>query len=141
MNTQLQDLTKQLFDACAASKLDPAIVCEALQACYTSLNAENPQRLVDYDYAGLRVEIERMIVTRDGKTVALTANEWKILVALIKANGKKLSKDDLHAIVYGDGKPDSNTLEVFLSHLRKKIGKGFISTYRGQGYVISKMIY
>lgn len=141
MNTPLQDLTKQLFDACTASKLEPAIVCEALQTCYTSMSAEKPQRLIDYDYLGLRVEIDRMTVTRDSKRIALTGNEWKILVALIKANGKKVSKDDLHAIIYGDGKPDSNTLEVFVSHLRKKLGNGFITTYHGQGYVMSNMIY
>jgi DNA-binding response OmpR family regulator len=141
MTTPLQELTKQLFDACTASKLAPAIVCEALQACYTNLSAENPQWLVDYDYAGLRVEIERMIVTHNGKPVALTANEWKILVALIKANGKKLSKSDLHTVVYGAGAVHSNTLEVFLSHLRRKIGDEFISTHRGQGYVINNLIY
>lgn len=141
MNTPLQDLTKQLFDACTASKLDPSIVCEALQTCYTSINAENPLRLVDYDFGGLRVEIDRMTVTKDGKPVALTATEWKILVALIKANGKKLSKADLHATLYADDEIASNTTEVFLSHLRRKIGKGFISTYRGQGYVISNLVH
>jgi DNA-binding response OmpR family regulator len=141
MNTPLQDLTKQLFDACTASKLDTSIVCEALQTCYTSMNAENPLRLVDYEFNGLRVEIDRKTATKDGKPVDLTPNEWKIVVALIKANGKKLSKNDLHTVVYGDDVIASNTTEVFLSHLRRKIGKGFISTYRGQGYVISNLVH
>lgn len=141
MKTQTLELTRQLTDVCMASNLDNEMQAAALQSCFTTISMNSSLPLVDYDHGGLRIEINRMVATLNGKPVAFTGNEWKIMAALIKANGSKASKEDLTKAVYGDGARDSNTLEVFLSHIRRKVGKGVILTYRGQGYVLASRAF
>lgn len=63
------------------------------------------------------------------------------MTALIKANGSKVSKEELAKAVYGDEEPGSNTLDVFLSHIRRKVGKGVILTFRGLGYVLASRAF
>jgi DNA-binding response OmpR family regulator len=143
MNTQILELTRQLNNVCTASNLDNEMQAAALQSCFSTIRTNSPLPLVDYDYGGLRIEINRMVATLNGKPIAFTGNEWKIMVALIKANGGKVSKNDLAKSVYGadDREPDSNTLEVFLSHIRSKVGTGVILTYRGLGYVLASRAF
>jgi DNA-binding response OmpR family regulator len=141
MNTQILELTRQLNDVCMASNLDNEMQAAALQSCFSTISANSPLPLVDYDHGGLRIEINRRVATLNGKSVAFTSHEWKIMVALIKANGSKITKEDLAMAVYGEGEPGSNTLEVFLSHIRRKVGKGVILTYRGFGYVLASRAF
>jgi len=77
----------------------------------------------------------------EGNTLALTANEFALLELLISNQGRIFSKEDIETRIYsGDEQPGSNTIEVFVSSLRKKLANegatGLISTVRGMGYVI-----
>jgi DNA-binding response OmpR family regulator len=141
MNTQILELSRQLNDVCIASNLDNEMQAAALQSCFSTISANSPLPLVDYDHGGLRIEINRLLATLNGKPIAFTGSEWKVMIALIKANGSKVSKDDLAKALYGDNEPAGNTLEVFMSHIRRKVGTGVILTYRGLGYVLASRVF
>ena len=72
----------------------------------------------------------------DGRTISLTGTEFRLLRYMMLNAGKVLSKHKLTDHVYEyDHDRDSNVLEVYVRRLRDKIGKDFIETRRGQGYI------
>lgn len=73
-----------------------------------------------------------------GVRASLTAREWAIVEALALRAGRLVSKNDLEALVLGlDGDVSSNALEVHVSSIRRKLGRGLIATMRGMGYRIA----
>ena len=71
----------------------------------------------------------------NGDSTALTATEFRILEALMRAPGRVVSKARLGEQAFEDDEYDSNRLEVYIRRLRKKIGPERILTRRGHGYV------
>jgi len=71
----------------------------------------------------------------DGLPLKLTALEWRVLESLILRKGVVVERGDLTEKVYqGDVGTDSNSLEVIVARLRRKIGRDAIETVRGRGY-------
>ena len=71
----------------------------------------------------------------DGLPLRLTALEWRVLSALMLRKGIVIDRLDLIEHAYeSDADPDSNSLEVIVGRLRKKIGATLIETVRGRGY-------
>ncbi|WP_428679948.1 response regulator [Reyranella sp.] len=71
----------------------------------------------------------------DGLPLKLTALEWRVLECLILRKGVVIERGDLTEKVYqGDVGTDSNSLEVIVARLRRKIGRDAIETVRGRGY-------
>ena len=74
-------------------------------------------------------------VTLQGQTVALTSHEYKVLEYLMHRPGAVVSRTELTEHIYAqDFERDSNTIEVFVGRLRKKLPPALIETVRGQGY-------
>ena len=74
-----------------------------------------------------------------GVRVELTSREWAVTEALALRAGRLVAKSDLEALVLGlDGELASNALEVHVSNVRKKLGRGFIETVRGMGYRVNR---
>ncbi|WP_428659019.1 response regulator transcription factor [Reyranella sp.] len=74
-------------------------------------------------------------VSRDGRPVELTAQEFKILSYLLHRPRRIVSQDELLDHVYSYDEPrQSNTVEVYVARLRKKLGHESIRTVRGLGY-------
>ena len=70
-----------------------------------------------------------------GKPVKLTGHEFRVLSYLMHQRGRVVSQGELQEHIYALGSDrDSNTVEVFVARLRKKIGAGAIATVRGLGY-------
>lgn len=83
----------------------------------------------------LVIDLAIQAVTLDGTTVRLTALEYELLAALALHSGQPVSKTRLTEHLYDqDFDRDSNTLEVIVSRLRRKLGDDVIETLRGQGY-------
>ena len=79
----------------------------------------------------------RLIVS--GKDVVLTGREWAVLDLLVARPGAMVSKDQVEEALYAFGSEiESNTVEVYVSRLRKKIGKDRIRTARGVGYSLGE---
>ena len=71
----------------------------------------------------------------DGLPLQLTSHEFKLLSLLMQRKGEVLSRTELSEHIYPqDSDRDSNTIEVFVGRLRKKLPPGSIETVRGMGY-------
>lgn len=76
-------------------------------------------------------------VTVDGTPVKLTSHEFRVLSYLMHHRGRVVSQSELTEHIYSqDSDRDSNTVEVFIARLRKKVGPSVIETVRGLGYRI-----
>lgn len=77
--------------------------------------------------------------TLAGRPLALSAREFALLEALLDRPGAILSRTQLEERIYGWGEEiESNTVEVYVHSLRKKLGTGFIRNVRGIGYTIPR---
>ena len=88
----------------------------------------------------LIVDLERRIVTADGKPIRLTGKEYSILEALSLRLGVTVTKEMLLGHLYGGkDEPELKIIDVFVCRLRKKLaqatnGKHYIETVWGRGY-------
>lgn len=74
-------------------------------------------------------------VSVDGQALSLTSHEFRVLAYLIHHAGEIVSRTELTEHIYAqDYDRDSNTIEVFVARLRKKLPPGLIETVRGLGY-------
>lgn len=80
-------------------------------------------------------------VERDGQPVELSGKEFALLQMLLENAGRVLARERLEEGLYGwTAEVESNTVEVHIHHLRRKLGKELISTVRGVGYMVQKAI-
>jgi len=85
----------------------------------------------------VRLDLRTNRVTVDGTPVKLTSHEYKVLEYLMHHPAKVVSRTELTEHLYDqDFDRDSNTIEVFVGRLRKKLGVDLIETVRGMGYRI-----
>ncbi|NLD15004.1 MAG: response regulator transcription factor [Gammaproteobacteria bacterium] len=83
----------------------------------------------------LQIDLTARTLLRNNQPVALTAREWALLEAFLGSPGQLLSKAKLEDKLYSfDAEIESNTIEVLVSRLRKKLGANLILTERGLGY-------
>lgn len=93
----------------------------------------NPNPIITH--GALEIDLASRSVRRDGKQVHLTSREWALFEAVLSRPGQLLSKAQLEEKLYAfDAEIESNTIEVHVSRLRKKLGPGVIETERGLGY-------
>lgn len=84
---------------------------------------------------GVRLDERRQTVLLPSGETELTAAEFALLRYFMLHPGQLLSKSQLQDHLYdGEAEPDSNVVEVHVSHLRRKLGRHCIQTRRGQGY-------
>ncbi|QAU35072.1 response regulator transcription factor [Janthinobacterium sp. 17J80-10] len=84
---------------------------------------------------GVTLDTRNSRVTVDGQALGLTGHEFRVLSYLMHHQGELVSRSDLIDHIYAqDFDRDSNTVEVFIARLRKKLPPGAIETVRGLGY-------
>jgi two-component system OmpR family response regulator len=87
------------------------------------------------DYGPLRLDTTIHRLTMAGAPVELTALEFRLISYLLHHQGEVVSKTELSEHIYGyDEDRDSNTIEVLINRLRRKLAPELIRTHRGQGY-------
>lgn len=83
---------------------------------------------------------ETKIVMLDGKAVALSPKELRVLETLLMNPNKVLSKQTIEEKLYAwDNDVQSNTVEVHIHHLRKKLGKNIVNTVNKIGYILGEI--
>jgi DNA-binding response OmpR family regulator len=98
-------------------------------------SAGRPQVLIEH--AGVVLDPANQQVSYLGNPVALTPKEYQLLHELLSQPGKVLTRERLLQTLYGwDEEAESNTLEVHIHHLRKKLFSELIRTVRGIGYLV-----
>ncbi len=86
---------------------------------------------ITLDPAARRVQLE-------GELVALAPREFDLLHVLMLAGGRVLTREQIEQQLYGWGQEiDSNSIEVHVHHLRRKLGTALIQTVRGVGYAMA----
>lgn len=88
--------------------------------------------------ADVTIDLIAKTAMKKQKPVVLTAREWAVLERLIRRLNAIVAKADIETSLYAFGAEiESNAVEVYVSRLRKKLGKQFITTIRGMGYQIN----
>ncbi len=91
----------------------------------------------EIEIGGLRIDTRSSRVTIDGNPVKLTSLEYRLLAYLAHHRGRVVSRTELVEHLYDqDFDRDSNTIEVFVGRLRKKLDTQLIQTVRGLGYCL-----
>ena len=95
------------------------------------------QQTTDISIGPVTLDTVKYEVSVDGNEVELTRREFMLLKALMGNPGRVLSRNKLESRLYGWGEElASNSIDVHIHNLRKKLTPGFIKTIRGIGYTI-----
>lgn len=95
----------------------------------------NPGPVVTIGAASINTATREVVI--DGKAIALTAREWAVLDRLLARRGAVVTKGEIEDSLYAFGAEiESNAVEVYVSRLRKKLGKEAVTTLRGLGYQV-----
>lgn len=89
----------------------------------------------EIECGNVRLDTKSARVTSDGQQVKLTSHEYRLLAYMMHHQGRVVSRTELVEHLYEqDFDRDSNTIEVFIGRLRKKLPPDLIETVRGLGY-------
>lgn len=87
----------------------------------------------------LTIQLADRRVLREGEPIDLSSREWAVLARLATRPDAIVSKGQIEEALYAFGSEiESNTVEVYVSRLRKKLGKDCVETLRGIGYRLGK---
>jgi len=94
----------------------------------------------EIEHGVLKLSPSRRIATLRGEPVALTTKECSVLEMLLRKKNQVVSRAQLEQALYGWGEAiGSNTVEVYIHYLRRKLGANLIQTVRGLGYQLGPM--
>ena len=96
-------------------------------------SAGNPNPLITL--GALKIDLAAHAIHGPKGQIDLSQREWIIFEALLQRPGQIVSKSQIEDQIYAfDSEVESNTIEVYVSRLRKKLGKDVVQTLRGMGY-------
>jgi two-component system, OmpR family, response regulator len=99
------------------------------------LRRTNGHASAELTLGALRIDTNRCKVSVDGRDVPLTAHEYRLISYLVHHQSRVVSRTELTEHLYAqDHDRDSNTLDVFVARLRRKLGADVIRTVRGLGF-------
>jgi two-component system OmpR family response regulator len=114
---------------------EPEELVARIRAVRRRLTGQGTPRL---RFGAVEVDTNQRTAYLDQRRVDLTPREWAVLDALVSRSGRIVSKQDLETLVAGlDGDISSNTLEVHIFNLRRKLGRSLVENVRGHGYRIA----
>ena len=121
----------------------PFAIEELLARIRAALRNKDNQRSEELTVGDLVMDVERHLVTVQGKNVELTKKEFDLLHYLLENKGRVMSREALLDSVWGfDFVGETNSVDVYIRFLRSKIDEAFgvklIHTVRGVGYVIKE---
>ncbi|MFH0128757.1 response regulator transcription factor [Variovorax sp. EL159] len=136
---QLSDRVRGL-DAGADDYLVKPFQLDELYARLRALTRRSQGRVTEVLTAGqVTLDPARRVVTRANEPVALSAYEYRTLLALMERQRRVVTRDQLEDMIYGDsGTIESNTVAVYVHQLRRKLGEDLIATVHGFGYRIGE---
>lgn len=121
----------------------PRELVERVKAILRRSRPVSPRTAALLSFGGLELDMEKHKVTRDGRHIALTSSEFKILKALMSLPGKAFSREELLSQCYQNSEAViDRVIDVHIGKLRQKIEDDpsqprFILTVRGHGYRFS----
>lgn len=119
--------------------IKPFDLDELIARLHALLRRSGGQATPKLKHGSLELDPAAHQVHKDGQLVELSAREFTLLHELLLHPGRVQSREQLEQRLYGWGEEvESNSVEVHIHHLRKKLGTELIRTMRGVGYVIDK---
>ena len=89
------------------------------------------------EHKNLSIDTNKKLISKNGEVVDLTAREYAFAELMLYQKGKIVTRDFLYEHLFDeDDESLSNLLDVYIYKVRKKLGKDFIKTKRGQGYIV-----
>ena len=86
----------------------------------------------------VELDLARRVIRVAGEAVTLSAREWAVLERLVSRPGAIVTRPEIEESLYAFGAEiESNAVEVYVSRLRKKLGRDLVRTVRGIGYQVS----
>jgi two-component system, OmpR family, response regulator len=136
----VRDAWQEKVEALSAGADDyvtkPFHVQELLARVQALIRRRHGQGSTAIQRGAIRLDVERQSVMVGDEVIALSGIEFRLLHYFMMHAGHVLSRTRLYEHIYDHAADnDSNVIEVYVSHLRSKLGKGTITTRRGQGYV------
>lgn len=131
------------LDAGADDYLAKPFEFEELLARIRALSRRKGEDTAVLKNGDLSMDLINRTVAREGAKIELTTKEFALLEFLMRHLDKVVDRNSIARQVWGtDFDPDSNVIDVYINHLRKKIDSPFarklLKTVVGQGYVLSK---
>jgi two-component system, OmpR family, response regulator len=118
----------------------PFRVEEVLARLRALIRRATGQRTSELRCGPVTLDARTAKVAVDGAPIKLTSHEFRVLSYLMHHSGVVVSQSELMEHIYSQGSDrDSNTVEVFVARLRRKLGASVIETVRGHGYRIRSM--
>jgi len=115
----------------------PFRIEEVLARLRALIRRATGQTTAELRWGPVVVDTRAAKVTVGGAAVRLTSHEFRVLSYLMHHRGRVVSQSELTEHIYAqDADRDSNTVEVFVARLRRKLGSELIETVRGLGYRI-----
>ena len=112
---------------------------ELLARLRALIRRSSGQLTIELRRGAVVLDARTLQVTLDGQPVKLTSHELRVLSYLMHHRGRVVSQSELTEHIYAQRfDRDSNTVEVFIARLRRKLGASTIETVRGLGYRIDK---
>jgi len=97
---------------------------------------QSGQRNPRLSLGDIEVDTAARTVTMKGKEVELTAREYALTEVFVRKAGEVVTRDYIYEHLFDENEDSlSNMLDVYIYKLRQKLGKGFIKTMRGHGYM------
>lgn len=119
--------------------IKPFDLDELIARIHALLRRSGGQSVPTLRHGAIELDPAAHSVFNDGKPVELSVKEFALLHELLLHAGRVQSREQLEQKLYGWGEEvESNSVEVHVHHLRKKLGTELIRTLRGIGYVIDK---
>lgn len=140
--SKTEDIIKGL-DAGADDYVTKPFVFDELQARVRSMVRRKHSENLILKNGELMMDLVERSVTREGKKIDLTTREFNLLEFLMRHRDKVVDRNSIARHVWGsEFDPDSNVIDVYINHLRKKIDSPYpmklLKTVVGHGYVLNK---
>ena len=128
------------LDAGADDYLPKPFDLSELYARLRALSRRNTGRTdTVIEYGDIQLDPAAYEVMKNGEKIDISRREYAVLFNLLENTGRVMSREMLEQTMYGWGEEvGSNAVEVYVHHLRKKLGNDVIRTIRGIGYMIEK---
>ena len=112
---------------------------ELLARVHLRLRGERSAEATTIRVGDLKLDLRTKQVVVDGEEIDLSAREFAMAETFFRHPGQVLSREQLLDLVWGYAfDPQSNVVDVYVGYLRKKLGKGRITSVRGMGYRLEK---